>query len=71
MGRGRFYGGVHPEYNKDLTRELGIEEMPLPGKLIVYFTQNLGAPPQPVVEKGDEVKPKCSLYIVQLQRIYF
>lgn len=56
MGRGRFYGGVHPEYNKDLARNLGIEEMPLPEKLVVYFTQNLGAPPQPIVEKGDEVK---------------
>lgn len=56
MGRGRFYGGVHPGYNKDLARNLGIEEMPLPEKLVVYFTQNLGAPPQPIVEKGDEVK---------------
>ncbi len=56
MGRGRFYGGVHPEYNKDLARNLGIEEMPLPEKLVVYFTQNLGAPPQPIIEKGDEVK---------------
>ena len=56
MGRSRFYGGVHPEYKKDLARNLGIEEMPLPDKLVVYFTQNLGAPPQPVVVKGDEVK---------------
>ncbi|MCK4350178.1 MAG: electron transport complex subunit RsxC [Candidatus Krumholzibacteria bacterium] len=56
MSRSRFYGGVHPEYNKDLAREFGIEEMPLPEKLVVYFTQNLGAPPQPVVAKGDEVK---------------
>jgi electron transport complex protein RnfC len=56
MVRGRFFGGIHPSYNKELARDQAIEVMPLPEKLVVHFSQNLGAPPEPVVEKGDEVK---------------
>jgi len=56
MVRKGFFGGVHPSYNKELASDLAIEVMPLPEKLVVYFTQNLGAPPEPVVEKGTEVK---------------
>jgi len=52
----RFFGGVHPRYNKDLASNQAIEIMPMPEKLVVHFTQNLGAPPEPVVEKGAEVK---------------
>ncbi|HER43821.1 MAG TPA: RnfABCDGE type electron transport complex subunit C, partial [Candidatus Eisenbacteria bacterium] len=52
----RFFGGVHPRYNKDLASGRAIEAMPMPEKLVVHFTQNLGAPPEPVVEKGSEVK---------------
>jgi len=56
MGRGKFFGGVHPSYNKGLADSHAIVEMPLPEKLVVFFAQNLGAPSQPVVKKGDEVK---------------
>ena len=54
-GGGRFFGGVHPSYNKEYTDKAAIEVMPLPGKLVVFFAQNLGAPSRPVVKKGDEV----------------
>lgn len=53
---GSFFGGIHPRYNKELSDRQAIETMPLPGKLIVHFTQNLGAPPRPIVKKGDDVK---------------
>jgi electron transport complex protein RnfC len=56
MSRHGFFGGIHPSYKKELARERAIEVMPLPEKLVVHFTQNLGAPPEPVVKKGDEVK---------------
>ena len=56
MGSGRFFGGVHPSYNKGLSDSSAIVEMPLPERLVVFFAQNLGAPSQPVVKKGDEVK---------------
>jgi electron transport complex protein RnfC len=52
----KFFGGVHPRYNKELASGRAIEVMPLPERLVVHFTQNLGAPPEPVVEKGTEVK---------------
>jgi len=51
-----FFGGVHPEYHKELSSGKAIETMPLPEKFIVYFSQNIGAAPKPVVKKGDEVK---------------
>ena len=56
MGSGKFFGGVHPSYNKGLADSCPIVEMPLPERLVVFFAQNLGAPSQPVVKKGDEVK---------------
>ena len=56
MGSGKFFGGVHPTYNKGLADSRAIVEIPLPEKLVVFFAQNLGAPSQPVVKKGDEVK---------------
>ena len=56
MAHGAFAGGVHPAYNKELADRRAIEEMPLPEQLVVYFTQNLGAPPEPIVKKGDTVR---------------
>jgi electron transport complex protein RnfC len=53
---GGFFGGVHPVYDKELARGRAIETMPLPERLVVHFVQNLGAPSEPVVEKGAEVK---------------
>ena len=56
MARGRFFGGIHPPYHKELASGRAIEVMPLPARLIVHFAQNLGAAPKPVVKKGDAVK---------------
>lgn len=56
MSGGKFYGGVHPPYNKDMANRQAIVEMPMPEELVVYFSQNLGAPSKPVVKKGDTVK---------------
>ncbi len=54
--RRRFFGGVHPRYNKELANTRRIEDMPLPQRLVVPFAQNLGASPKPLVKKGDAVK---------------
>ena len=56
MARRRFFGGVHPAYNKGLSDGQAIEAMPLPEKFIVHFAQNLGASPKPVVQKGALVR---------------
>ncbi len=48
-------GGVHPEEHK-LSANAPITVLPLPSQLVVPLGQNLGAPPKPIVKKGDEVK---------------
>ncbi len=48
-------GGVHPEENKISSNAI-IENFPIPGQLIVFTSQHLGAPAVPVVEKGQRVK---------------
>lgn len=48
-------GGVHPHDNK-LSAGNAIETLPLPKQAIVPLSQHIGAPAQPIVEKGDHVK---------------
>lgn len=48
-------GGVHPEENK-LSAGAGIEILPVPEKVCIPVSQNLGAPSRVVVEKGAIVK---------------
>ena len=48
-------GGVHPEENK-LTHEVMTKVAPLPKQAIFPLSQHIGAPANPVVAKGDQVK---------------
>jgi electron transport complex protein RnfC len=48
-------GGVHPSENK-LSENIPIEVFPLPKQAIIPVNQNLGAPANPLVAKGDLVK---------------
>lgn len=47
-------GGVHPEENK-LSADKPIQSFPMPKQIIVPLGQCLGAPADPVVQKGDHV----------------
>lgn len=49
-------GGVHPHDNKIFSAHQPITECPLPTKAIIPLSQHIGAPAQPVVEKGQKVK---------------
>lgn len=49
-------GGVHPQDNKVYSAHQSISECPLPQKAIIPLVQHIGAPAQPVVEKGQKVK---------------
>lgn len=49
-------GGVHPRDNKQYSAHQAITECPLPQKAIIPLVQHIGAPAQPVVEKGQKVK---------------
>ncbi|MBD3179485.1 MAG: electron transport complex subunit RsxC [Candidatus Latescibacteria bacterium] len=51
-----FFGGVHPAYSKEMASGSPIRKMPVPESLVVQLHQNLGAPPEPVIKRGDEVK---------------
>ncbi len=51
-----FPGGIHPEYNKDISiREL-LRRAPLPEKAIIPLSQHIGRPNEPLVKKGDHVE---------------
>jgi len=51
-----FKGGVHPPEFKELAEKKAIEVLPLPEQVVIPVQQHLGAPAEPVVEVGDEVK---------------
>ncbi len=51
-----FPGGVHPHDHKHFSASAPIEEMPLPNKVVISMSQHIGAPSQPLVKVGDEVK---------------
>jgi electron transport complex protein RnfC len=52
----KFKGGVHPNDSKALSAHKPIKEAPLLDAYKVIMHQNIGAPPELLVKKGDEVK---------------
>lgn len=52
----RFHGGVHPADGKALSNNVPAQRAPLLDRYTVAIQQNIGAPPKPVVAKGDAVK---------------
>jgi len=51
-----FRGGIHPPGKKEISKSAVIEKLPLPEMLYIPLSQHAGAPANPVVKKGDEVK---------------
>jgi len=51
-----FRGGVHPPEWKHLSENKSIQDLPLPEKVIIPLQQHIGAPAEPIVQKGDAVK---------------
>lgn len=47
-------GGIHPEENKS-TAAIPVSAIPLPVQVSIPLSQNLGAPSNPLVAKGDKV----------------
>ena len=50
-----FSGGIHPDYNKNSTRYLNIEDFPAPEKIFLPLSQHIGAPAIPLVAVGEQV----------------
>ncbi len=51
-----FKKGIHPDDFKEFTDKKEIEQMPLPDEVFIPLQQHIGAPCQPLVQKGDTVK---------------
>ncbi|WP_422444477.1 electron transport complex subunit RsxC [Thermoanaerobacterium sp. DL9XJH110] len=51
-----FRGGIHPPYNKEFTKHKPVEKANLPQKVIIPMSQHVGAPCEPIVKVGDQVK---------------
>lgn len=56
MSKRTFSGGVHPGYFKDLSSGKPVASARAPAQVIIPMHQNIGAPCDPVVQAGDEVK---------------
>ncbi len=52
----QFRGGARVAHHKHLTVGKPIEQLPMPQRLFLHARQHLGAPCEPVVQKGDQVK---------------
>ncbi len=51
-----FKGGIHPHDNKHATENVDIVKIEVPDRLIFPLQQHIGAPCEPIVAVGDEVK---------------
>ncbi len=56
MSERTFVGGIHPSYYKNQTAGMPIAPASPPSQVVIPMHQNIGAPCDPVVEVGDEVK---------------
>lgn len=50
-----FFGGVHPDERKELSREAALRPGPAWPELVFPLSQHIGKPAKPVVQKGDQV----------------
>jgi electron transport complex protein RnfC len=48
-------GGIHPNDNKEWSKDRAIEVLELPAEVRVPMAQHIGAPSTPIVKKGDRV----------------
>jgi electron transport complex protein RnfC len=50
-----FQQGIHPEYNKDLSKDKPLRKAKRPSVVVIPLQQHIGAPCKPLVKKGDHV----------------
>ena len=51
-----FERGIHPQYNKELASGKAVTSAAMPKRIVVPLSQHIGAPANPEVAIGDEVK---------------
>lgn len=50
-----FRGGIHPPYNKELTKDVPVRQAKEPETVTIPMSLHIGAPCKPIVKKGDTV----------------
>lgn len=56
MTKPSFAGGIHPPYQKEATAGQAVASLPDAAEIVMPLQQCIGAPPQPLVEVGQEVR---------------
>lgn len=56
MGLKSFKGGIHPPYSKEATEKKALERANEPSIVVIPLLQHIGAPCDPIVKVGDNVK---------------
>jgi len=51
-----YYGGVHPSEKKELSEHAQLVRFPQPDTVVIPMSMHLGAPANPIVAVGDQVK---------------
>ena len=52
----RFFGGIHPKYNKEMSTKTDILHIIRPKTVVIPMLQHIGAPCTPLVQVGDKVR---------------
>lgn len=52
----KFYGGVHPSPQKNLTSDGAIKRVFVPKRVVLPLSQHTGSPAEPIVKAGEPVK---------------
>ena len=50
-----FFGGIHPKYNKEMSKRITTFHTVNPKQVVIPMQQHIGAPCQPLVKVGDKV----------------
>ncbi len=51
-----YYGGIHPTEFKELSEHISVVPFPDPVNVVIPMSQHAGAPAEPIVKVGDQVK---------------
>ena len=51
-----FFGGIHPKYNKEMSKTIPTVKVIEPKSVVIPMLQHIGAPCSPLVKVGDRVK---------------
>lgn len=56
MRKRPFFGGIHPQYNKEMSTQITNLQTITPKQVVIPMQQHIGAPCTPLVQPGDRVK---------------